>query len=255
MGTNNLMKEVILNNKVKKYIDTNIRSLVKNNKELMVDGYKYLINILMDANNPILKGIAPTNARGICSELMLRYILEYYFSANDINYSLFDNVMLDNKHTDMTTQIDTIVITNNCIIVIECKSLYGNFKIANGIMDINMNGQIVRQIKPWNQNMGHILTLREELGKLDYRFNDTYYENVVFLFGIGYIDSCTLRNREHLWLTSTTLKSLDRILNTQRYYYIDNSELVKATKYLLNKTHSIYQEALHVKNIQDKFAK
>ena len=251
---NKLQKSVLGSNYVKNYIDKNIRSNYKNPKDLYFGGKNTLIGVLMNSNDPILKGVEPKLVRGAVCELMLQYSLEYFFSETDYNYGIFNNLLLYNNFYGSTTQLDSVVLTNNCVLVIECKSLYGESIIEDGIIwtKYGKTNQEVTKTTPWKQNMSHILTLKDELGKLNMDFNNCFYVNMVFVFGIGRIIKYTPENNKILATTNNDniLPILNQEISKSRRVKIDNSSLRSAFKYLNSKTYNIDDEIQHIQNLE-----
>lgn len=252
--SNKLQKSVLGSNYVKDYIDKNIRSIYKNPKDLYFGGKNALVGVLMNSNDPILRGVEPKLVRGAVCELMLQYSLEYFFSETDYNYGIFNNLLLYNNFYGSTTQLDSVVLTNNCILVIECKSLYGESIIEDGIIwtKYGKTSQEVTKTTPWKQNMSHILTLKDELGKLNMDFNNCFYVNMVFVFGIGRIIKYVPENNKVLATTNNDniLPILNQEISKSRRVKIDNSSLKSAFKYLNSKTHNIEDEIQHIQNLE-----
>lgn len=247
-----LESDIIKSNYSKKYIDTNLRSMSNNSEELLLNAKEALKGVLLNSNNKLFKGTPPNLVRGVCCELMLRYCLEDYFTKNNLNFAIFDNVLLWNDYIKSTTQIDTIIITNSCIAVIEAKSIYGVSRIYDGKIETyyGNNGKVYsKSIEPWKQNMSHILTLKEELEKLNSHLGKIFYENIVFVYGIGKIQMCELGNNQTLITINSYKKTLDDIFSKQRYNKIDNETLKRVFKYLRSKSHSIWDEINHVNQI------
>ena len=252
--SNKLQKSVLGSNYVKDYIDKNIRSIYKNPKDLYFGGKNALVGVLMNSNDPILRGVEPKLVRGAVCELMLQYSLEYFFSETDYNYGIFNNLLLYNNFYGSTTQLDSVVLTNNCILVIECKSLYGESIIEDGIIwtKYGKTSREVTKTTPWKQNMSHILTLKDELGKLNMDFNNCFYVNMVFVFGIGRIIKYVPENNKVLATTNNDniLPILNQEISKSRRVKIDNSSLKGAFSYLNRKTHNIEDEIQHIRNLE-----
>lgn len=249
---NNLEVDIKKSIETKKYIDSNLRRISSNSEELLNNAKMALKGILLDSNNNLLKGTPPNLVRGVCCELMLRYCLEDYFTKNNLNFAIFDNVMLWNNYINSTTQIDSIIISNSCIVVIEAKSIYGVSQIIDGRIDTlhGNNGQIyTRSIEPWKQNMSHILTLKEELSNLNSILGDIFYENVVFVYGIGKIERYHPKDNQHLITIKSYKDTLDEIFLKRRYTQIDNDTLKRTFNYIKSKSHSIWDEINHINQL------
>ncbi len=252
--SNKLQKSVLGSNYVKDYIDKNIRSIYKNPKDLYFGGKNALVGVLMNSNDPILRGVEPKLVRGAVCELMLQYSLEYFFSETDYNYGIFNNLLLYNNFYGSTTQLDSVVLTNNCILVIECKSLYGESIIEDGIIwtKYGKTSQEVTKTTPWKQNMSHILTLKDELSQINSDFNNYFYVNMVFVFGIGRIIKYVPENNKVLATTNNDniLPILNQEISKTRRVRIGNGSLKGAFSYLNRKTHNIEDEIQHIRNLE-----
>lgn len=253
---NNLQKSVLGSNYVKSYIDKNIRSSFKKPQDLYYKGKNALIGVLMNSKDPILKGVEPRLIRGAVCELMLQYSLEYFFSETNYNYGIFNNLLLFNNHYGSTTQLDSVVLTNNCILVIECKSLYGESIISNGIIwtKYGKTSDEVTKTTPWKQNMSHILTLKDELSNINSDFANCFYVNMVFVFGVGRIIKYDSEVNKILATVNqdNIFPILNQEISKQRRVKISNQSLKSAFNYLNKKNHNIEDEIQHIKNLEKR---
>ena len=91
------------------------------------------------------------------------------------------------KYSDLTAQIDYLIITRKCIFVIECKNLYGNVQITNAgdfIREITWNNETKHEgiYSPITQCTRHLDLIRsmvgEQMNKVERMLFESNFDNV-----------------------------------------------------------------------------
>ena len=193
--------------------------------------------------------------RGAIAEILATELFEAFLKIEGINGTVVNSSIIPvnnpNNPNLKTTQVDVVCVTDKCIFVCECKSLFGKLK-TDGETILSPN--IPNPIYPWKQNRAHILSLTKELEKLNIR--QISYQNLVFLFSIGKFISYEQPEdiNEHLLVPKGFLKNLKDIYkNLSSYKPIQPQEINTITNYLISKKPTIEQITEHIEALEKLF--
>lgn len=236
------------NNLYDQLLGTIVKQCPENNMYRVEQARNYLMNIILEYNGT--KSNLPSNmVRGVCAEVMLEVILRYYKTI-DSNIMVMKNLLLPLK-AGGTTQLDFLILTPTNITVIESKSLFGLMDIKDGIIVSSWTDSGGQRnsttTRPWGQNMLHIMTLKEYLG-----IDNIFLQNLVFVFGIGKINTCKLEDNHHLMTYGNSINILRDLLGIERPL-IPKEQMSAIIKKLSKTIPTSKQEAIHIAHLKKKY--
>ena len=127
--------------------------------------------------------LSDTSKRGVMAEIMLEKLSKRWLSINKIKGEVICNSLL-NLNENKTSQLDVSIVTDKCIFIVECKSLYGELYITD---DFGIKSKHLEEpLHPFRQNKTHIEALKNELYEKGI-INIPYIYNIVFVFSRGRI--------------------------------------------------------------------
>ena len=240
------MNDIILLHQLENVITKNIESSKIYPKLLHV--WDLNTKLLDDYKSFRKVGLKPHLARGLIAEIMCKYVIKHWANEKGLDYKLYSNLLLP-RIDGGTTQLDLLMITKDFSICVECKSLYGKMNINNGVIS-SSRGK--RDMKPWRQNMGHIMSVKEVLK--DY---DLYMHNVVYLFSYGSILEYNPVVDNKLMVNINSMTLLDSIIKDRSSYHykpLSDREIEEIDEILREYYPNVKQEIEHIRFINETIA-
>lgn len=240
-------------------IENSLRELLENltkgksEEESLIITRDRLLNLL--DKNVVFKqmGVQPYIARGVICELMFETLAKTFLKLEHINGEVITGIQLPitpwkNEDGD-TTQIDAVVVTNNGIICVECKSYFGKMTLEDDhIISRYYN------ITPWRQNEGHINTIGYNIR---YRVDNTFtphITNAVFLFSIGELTKWNLPEKpRYLLIPKGCFATLRDMYNEMPEGNLSNSQVKAISTYFRNRKPTVKQSVEHIENLKRYF--
>lgn len=143
-----------------------------------------LLHLLEQTDEMVEFDIKDTLKRGVLAEIMMEKLANRWLKLYHIKGKVVCNSLLNYNSQGKTSQIDIALVTDKCIFIIECKSLYGELTITS---DFGFKSEFLDSpIMPFRQNETHIKVLKEELAEIGITALPPIY-NVVFIFSQGKI--------------------------------------------------------------------
>ncbi len=226
----------VFSSALREYLDSSFN----NECEKLLFVRKRLVTFLKDSNNFKEFDLEPHLVRGSIAETMFYYVIEYYKSKNPDCF-LLEGLLIPTNNG--TTQIDSVLLTDKGIYVIEVKSLFGDIIVKDGeILQLKNNNKIT----PWSQNKGHIGALAS-ISTLPWE----WFHNIVYVFSLGTLNEYYPRKDEILLVNRNVLKFLEEQESKKKIadFRVMRGEAEKLKLFIP----SIQDEAEHIRKLKDKF--
>lgn len=211
-------------------------------------------------NSKIFKnsGVEPSSIRGAVCEVLMEKIAEQFLvdydlvGFVDVNalIPLFPNTQSNSKKNSKT-QLDIVIITDRCIMVVECKSLFKVSKVdKRGVITTSFG----KTLKPWQQNRTHIQSLKENIGTLGIDEEILVpLKNIVYVFSIGQIlgKKPNATDEEILLITKGCLQILKEIYDKSDCNKpLSNKNMLKIAKFLKECKPTNEQMVAHIEELK-----
>lgn len=138
---------------------------------------------LLDICDDMIEYNLPSHKkRGVIAELMLEEVAKRWLDFYKIQGDVICNSLLK-FNNGSTSQLDLALVTDKCIFIIECKSLFGTINFDNKTLSFTSEF-MEKPLTPFNQNQTHIEAFKEELTNNNLPTDMKIY-NVVYIFSRG----------------------------------------------------------------------
>lgn len=204
---------------LKKELDNLIQKEFRTLDEKWRNISKFCIKeVYLNKNFKKLSANVQKQLRGYACEIYMDTLLKYYTKKvkklYNLDFKYLNNLILptvDRDGNKSTTQLDNILLMEDRIICIECKSMFGKLFIRDGQINAVSNKSNLT-ISPWKQNVRHILAVKDILKENNIEV--PFIVNVVFMFGIAKIEELSLNKNEYLMIPTSSLKTLEYLRQT-----------------------------------------
>lgn len=198
-------------------------------------------------------GLSSSQARGAIAEVMLENLAYYWLDTEQIDGNYVSNILLkvnvDTEEDNLTTQLDTLIITNKVMLVCECKS-YSGVKQTDGITIQTQNITST----PWKQNSLHIKALKENIKKKypEIKFPEIY--NICYVFAEGtFKDWCQPERKNDVLLVNRGSFSVLNALHYNSNSNISNEDLECIVNYCKEHIPSVEEQVDHIDRLKKLF--